>query len=114
MIKELKEVIKADVSDRELADKYILKVDGKEVGFGYLFNRETNPIEIFVLKEFQSNGYGKFWFGELLRVLKQGERLGVLFEVKDSDYRFRNIIMQAGAFEIGRNLPTIKYALKLK
>ena len=108
------ELIQLQTSDKENSVKYLLKLDGKDIGYGYIFDRENNPIEIFIAEEHQSNGYGKIFFNSLLKIVKNKGLKGVLFKVDRSNYRFINIIQKAGAFEIGREALEIKYAIKLQ
>ena len=41
------ELVELKISDKENSVKYALMVNGKNVGSGYIFSRETNPIEIY-------------------------------------------------------------------
>lgn len=107
------ELLKSRNSDKENSVKYVLKEQDTDIGYGYIYSREVNPIEIYVYEKYQSNGYGKALFNFLLNELKQSGVKGAIFELDESQYRFKNIISQAGAFEIGRNLPKIKYVLKI-
>lgn len=107
---ELKEL---KISDKENSVKYILLVQGREVGFGYIFNREVNPIEIYIENDFQSNGYGKLLFNSLLKILKDSGLKGLKFELDENNGRLISVIKQAGAVEIGRDLPKIKFIIKL-
>lgn len=106
------ELVELKVSDKEKSVKYVLSIKDKEIGYGYIFNREVNPIEIYVDKNYQSNGYGKFLFNSLIKVLKGKNLKGIIFEVDAENYRFINIVKQAGALEVGR-FPNVKLALKL-
>lgn len=107
---ELKEL---KISDKENSFKFVLIVNDKEVGFGYIFNREINPIEVYIEKEFQSNGYGKFLFNSLLSILKEKGLKGMLFKINESNYKFINIIQKAGAQIIGKQDLDIKFVLKI-
>lgn len=106
------ELVELKISDKENAVKYVLRVKDEEVGYGYIFNREVNPIEVYVGKDYQSNGYGKFIFNSLLNVLRGKNLKGIIFEVDAGNFRFINIVKQAGALELGR-FPKVKLALKL-
>ena len=105
--------IKSEKSDKEDSYKYVLKVQDKQIGFGYIFNREINPIEIYIDKENQSNGYGKFLFNALIKEAKNKGLKGMIFELNENQYRFINIILQAGAVQIGKNKDKVKLMLKL-
>ena len=107
------ENIKSEKSDRENSYKYVLEVQDKQIGFGYIFNREINPIEIYIDKQYQSNGYGKFLFNELIKEAKNQGMEGMIFELNENQYRFINIILQAGAMQFGKNKDTVKFVLKL-
>ena len=107
------ELIELQTSDKENSVKYLLMLTNNEIGYGYIFDRETNPIEIYIDEKHRSNGYGKIFFNSLLKILKNKGLKGVLFKVDRNNYRFINIIQNAGAFEIGRELLEIKYAIKL-
>lgn len=106
-------VVKIKISDKENSVKYLLKIENKEVGYGYIFDREVNPIEIYIDKQFQSNGYGKKLFKTLLKEMKGQGVKGMLFEVENENYRFANIISQMGAQEISRNNNTKQYVLRI-
>ena len=107
------ELIELKTSDKENSVKYLLKSNDNEIGYGYIFAKEINPIEIYIYENYQSNGYGKLLFNSLLNILKNKGLKGILFEIDESNYRFINIIGQAGAREFGRNSPIIKFVLKL-
>ena len=106
------ELVELKVSDKENSIKYKLLSEDKEVAHGYIFNRETNPIEIYVEQDYQSNGYGKLLFTSLLNVLKNKGLKGAIFQLDENNYKIINIIKNAGGVEIGRNLPVIKFLLK--
>lgn len=105
--------IKSEKSDKENSYKYVLIVQDKQIGFGYIFKRETNPIEIYIDKEYQSNGYGKFLFNALAKEAKNQGLKGMIFELNENQYRFINIISQVGAVQIGKNKDKVKLILKL-
>ena len=107
------ELVELKVSDKENAIKYVLIVNDKEIGVGYIFSREINPIEIYIVEDYQSNGYGKFLFNSLLNILKSRNLKGIIFSIDKNNYRFINIIGQAGAIEFGRDGAKINFALKL-
>lgn len=107
------QIVKSEKSDKENSYKYVLKVRGKQIGLGYIFNREINPIEIYVDKEHQSNGYGKYLFNALAKEAKNRGMKGMIFELHESQYRFINIISQAGAMQFGKNEGIVKFVLKL-
>lgn len=107
------ELIKSKTSDKENSVKYVLMDMNEEIGYGYIFDREINPIEIYINENFQSNGYGKFLFNSLLSILKKSNLKGLIFEINQSNYKFINIITQCGAIEFGRQLPNIRFVIKL-
>ena len=107
------ELVKLSTSDKDDSVKYVLKLNGKEIGHGYIFSREINPIEIYIEKDYQSNGCGKFLFSSLLNILKASGLKGIIFELDENCYKFINIIKQSGAIEVGRQLPKIKFIVKL-
>ena len=106
------ELVESKVSDKENSVKYVLILNDKEIGVGYIFSRETNPIEIYISEDYQSNGYGKFLFNSLLKILKSRNLKGVIFSIDKDNYRFINIIGQAGAIEFGRDGVKHNFALK--
>lgn len=107
------ELVELKVSDKEKSVKYKLMSSGKEVAHGYIFSRETNPIEIYVEKDYQSNGYGKLLFNSLVNVLKKKGLKGLIFQLDESNFKIINIIKKYGAVEISRNMTEIKFLLKL-
>ena len=107
------ELIELKNSDKENSIKYLLKNNDEELGCGYIFNKELNPIEIYIEEKHQSNGYGKFFFNSLLKIFKDNGVKGMIFEVDRNNFKFMNIIQKAGGREVGRELLTIKYVIKL-
>ena len=107
------ELIESKISDKENSVMYQLISHEGEVAHGYIFNREINPIEVYVNKEYQSNGYGKLLFKSLLKILKDNGLKGIIFILDESNFKIINIIKDLGAVELGRNLPEIKFLLKL-
>ncbi len=107
------ELLKLKISDKQNSVKYLLKKDGIEIGRGYVFNREINPIEIYIDEKYQSNGYGKFLFNGLINVLKKEKTPGALFELPQTNYKMINIISQAGGVQISNNNNNVKFIIKL-
>lgn len=106
------ELVELKISDKENSVKYALMVNGKNVGSGYIFSRETNPIEIYIEENFRSNGYGKYLFNSLVKILKDRGVKGAIFESNKDNLRFINIIKQAGAKEISRQMPKVRFVIK--
>lgn len=107
------ELIELEVSDKENSVKYNLISNGQEIAHGYIFNRDINPIEIFVEEKYQSNGYGKYLFNSLLKILKNNGEKGIIFQLDESNFKMINIIKGSGAVEIGKNISEIKFMLKI-
>ncbi|MBQ8425923.1 MAG: GNAT family N-acetyltransferase [Clostridia bacterium] len=107
------ELIQLKISDKDNSIKYVLKLSGKEIGYAYIFSRENNPIEIYIDEDYQSNGYGKILFNSLLKILKSKGLKGCVFEIDESNYRFINILTNAGAMKVGSHLSMIKFIIKL-
>ena len=84
------ELIQLKISDKENSVKYVLMLHGKEIGYGYIFNKEINPIEIYIDENYQSNGYGKIFFNSLLNVLKGKGLKGLIFELDETNYKIIN------------------------
>ncbi|MBR4270493.1 MAG: GNAT family N-acetyltransferase [Clostridia bacterium] len=106
-------ILQTKISDKENSIKYVLDIDGEIVGCGYIINRDINPIEVYIDKQHQSNGYGKSLFLSLLDIVRQRGVKGMIFELPDEQYRFKNIILQAGAEQLGRNDGLCKFILKI-
>ena len=106
-------ILKCDKSDKENAEKYILKNGEKEIGYGYFINREINPIEIFINEEERSNGYGKLLFAKMLQVAKEKGLKALIFKIKDENYRFSNIVSTSGALHISSSDGETKWALPI-
>ena len=94
--------------------RYSLKLDGKEIGYGYIYDREINPIEIYIDEQYRSNGYGKYLFSQLQQIAKERGVGGMIFEVAEANYRFIAIIGQVGAKQIGKNGAAVKFILKIQ
>ena len=107
------ELTKLKESDKQDSTKYLLKEGEKELGFGYLIHRVLNPIEIYIHENYRSNGYGKSLFKVLLAEAKKQEIEKMIFNVNSTQIRFKNIISQAGAIELGRYNNITKYLLKI-
>lgn len=107
-------VIKCAQSDKPNSEKYLLTEGDRQIGYGYIIERETNPIEIFVTKEMRSNGYGKFLFNNLIQIEKERDKKVLLFEVDRENYRLTNIISSLGAHRIESGEKSIRLALPLK
>ncbi len=107
------ELLKLKISDKQNSVKYLLKKDSITIGCGYVFNREINPIEIYIDEKNQSNGYGKLLFNDLIKVLKKGKTPGAIFELPQTNFKMVNIISQAGGVQIFQNKDTIKFIIKL-
>ena len=103
------ELVKLNISDKENSVKYKLLSNEAEVAHGYIFNREINPIEIYVEKEYQSNGFGKFLFKSLLEILKSNGLTGIVFLLDENNLKIINIIKKSGAVEVGRSFSKIKF-----
>ena len=106
-------ILQTKISDKEKSFKYELVLDDKVLGYGYIINRAINPIEVYIGQQYQSNGYGKVLFNGLLELLRQRHIKGTVFELKDEQYKFQNIILQAGAIQVSRNGSIVKYILKI-
>ena len=107
------ELIKLNISDKDNSIQYVLKINDESVGYGYIFNRETNPIEIYIEKEHQSCGYGKYLFNSLLTILKNQGLKGIIFETNESNFRLINILLNANAVQISKRSPIVKFIIKL-
>ena len=83
------------------------------MGYGYIFDREVNPIEIYVHEQYRSYGYGKYLFSQLVQIAQKQGVKGMLFEVAASNYRFVTILGQSGAQHLGQRDGIIKFVLKL-
>mgnify|MGYP002626070778 CR=1 FL=1 len=106
-------IFQTKISDKENSIKYVLEIDDKIVGLGYIINRDINPIEVYIDKHYQSNGYGKCLFLDMLdKVRKQGVK-GLIFELSEEQYRVKNIILQVGAELVGHNNGMSKFILKI-
>ncbi len=90
------ELLKCQKSDKENAEKYILKDGEKELGYGYIYNTNVNPVEIFVYEALRSNGYGKILFSKLIQILKEKGIKIIEFEIPEENYRMTNIISSFG------------------
>ena len=99
--------------DQSETVKYSLLLEGAEVGYGYVFDRDINPIEIYIYEQYRSNGYGKYLFSQLARIAKDRGVASMIFEVPESNYRFITIIGQLGAVRLGSDGFIVKFLLKL-
>ena len=105
------QIIKCTNSDKPNTEKYIMKINNQEIGFGYLIETEINPIEIFINEDQRSNGYGKLLFAKLLQICKEKGLKVLFFELKNEDYRMIIIITSLGARHIGTNYGINKFVL---
>lgn len=97
------QIVKCKESDKENSIKYLLTQDNKEIGCGYIFAREINPIEIYIIEEMRSNGYGKLLFTKLLQIVYDSGRINLVFDIELQNYRMNNILSSLGAQHVGTN-----------
>ncbi len=107
------ELLKLKNSDKQNSVKYLLKKDGITIGCGYVFNREINPIEIYIDEKHQSNGYGKLLFNNLIKVLKKEKTPGAIFVLPQTNYKMINIVSKAGGVQISQDNNNVKLIIKL-
>ena len=97
------QIVKCKESDKENSIKYLLTQDNKEIWCGYIFAREINPIEIYIIEEMRSNGYGKLLFTKLLQIAYDSGRVNLVFDIELQNYKMNNILSSLGAQHIGKN-----------
>lgn len=93
-------------TDKPNAAKYIAKTQATEIGHGYILQGEHNPVEIYIYKEFQSMGYGKQLFKELLQIAKQNNPQIYKFTISAKNYAYKSIVAQAGGKYLSTNNET--------
>ena len=101
------------VSEIQNSTKFVLEKNNEIIGRGYIIKREINPIEVYIVPEHQSNGYGKYLFAYLFNQTKNKGNKALFFELSEDQTRFRNIIVKHGALEVGKNGNKTKYVLKI-
>ena len=50
---------------------YSLELDEKNIGYGIIRNNDNEKIEIYILNQYQRNGYGTYLFNELLKIINK-------------------------------------------
>lgn len=108
------ELLKCETSDIENTEKYILKDNDKELGYGYIISAEINPIEIFIYEKERSNGYGKLLFSKLLQILKEKGTKLLTFDLPEEQYRMINIVSSFGGRYISIKNGVKRYILPVK
>ena len=82
-----------------------LDLDGKNIGYGIIRDNTDNPIEIFILKQYQNNGYGSYLFCELLK--KLNKPLNIIIPI--DNFKMIKIIVKNNGIELGRNGKNIMF-----
>lgn len=87
---------------------YSLLLENQNIGYGIIRNNSECKIEIYILDEYQGNGYGNYLFTELLNKVKDNINL----KVDLCNNIMRRIIKKNGGIELGRNGKYIYYVIK--
>lgn len=86
---------------------YSLTLDNKTIGYGIIREDKTNKIEIYILKQYQNNGYGSFLFLELLKKINMDIKLKTTID----NHKMKKIITKYHGKEISRNGEYIFYVI---
>lgn len=89
---------------------YSLLLDKKNIGYGIIRNNNECKIEVYILEEYQGNGYGSFLFKELLKKIKKDINL----KIDISNVIIKRIIENNNGIELGRDGQFIYYIIKNK
>lgn len=95
------------------ATEYALVNKGVQIGYGFIKNTEINPIEVYIDENQRSNGYGKYLFAKLVKIVEQKGINVLRFEIDISNYRIKNIIGNLGGQHIMTSNGKQLYILKV-
>lgn len=87
---------------------YSLLLEQKNIGYGIIRNNDDCKIEIYILNEYQGNGYGSFLFKELIKKII-GE---INLKVDINNVVMKRIIEKNNGIELGRDGKYIYYVIK--
>lgn len=117
---ELIKLSENDVKDLnfENLDKkevYAFKKDAVTIGISYINNidKNSNILWIYILAEYQSNGYGTLLFDEMLKILKEMGYKEFILNIDKANTRIINIIMKHKSLLLGTNGDMQRYVVDL-
>lgn len=86
---------------------YELKGNNDILGYGIVHEDEENKIEIYLLNNYQSQGYGTFLFQKIISELKKQ----VIIKVPNHNIRMQKIVKKFNGVEIGKKDKDIFYLI---
>lgn len=114
---ELVNIDNSNLKELALADTdevYALKKDSKILGYGIINETKPNKIELSILEEYRSNGYGEILFKLLIEKLKEKNYKDIILTISKENIPMKNIIEAQSGLLISNNKDNIKYIIKLK
>ena len=87
---------------------YSLDLDNQNIGYGIIRNNVDNQVEVYILKDYQGNGYGSYLFNYLINHFKKDIKL----KVDINNMIIRRIIRKNNGIELWRDGHNIYYVIK--
>ena len=84
---------------------YSLEINNQNIGNGII--RNNDKIEVYILKEYQSQGYGTMLFKFLLKTINKE----ITIDLKIENIKMRKIIEKYNGVEVSRTEQIVKYAI---
>jgi len=104
-----------EMYNKELEKYLLISQDKSILGTAFIdTGAKTNKININILEEYRSNGYGNFMFEEILKEYKEAyDDKELRFEV-NSQNKFNNILHKHGSINIANKNGTTIHVLPIK
>lgn len=95
---------------------YVLRLDDKTIGRAKIYTSEQaeNRFEIFVSEEYRGNGYGKFFFEEMIKELKRIGYKEVFLKINRADMISRKLIEDFGGLKVSQNKEMTDFVLPIR
>ena len=101
--------------DREKVDLFSYKKDDTLIGYAFVKKDNINIDNIYIkiFDKYQSNGYGKSLFNELIKVLKERKFKEIILNIDKDNYKMINILKNNGGLELSTVNGIKKIIIKL-
>jgi len=84
----------------KIDEVYVLEKENNIMGYGFITKEEKNKIMISIKEEYQSNGYGKTLFKNMLNELTKIGYKEIKLTIPIENYRIKNIILQCNGLQL--------------
>lgn len=95
---------------------YILRLDDKTIGRSKIYTSENvnNKFEIFILEDYRGNGYGRYFFEEMLKELKQIGYKEVNIQINRANVIAIKLIEDFDGVKVSQNKEITGFVLPIK